>query len=249
MNYQRRDFRSELYSKYVTTYKKFIDGKTSFNFKSEYALYKRWYLPLIKEFLPTACIIDIGCGTGHMLNFLNQEGFQNTYGIDISEEQIKLAKGKGINAEVYNIFDFLEVNKRKFDIIFALDIIEHFYKHEILDLFTGLYSLLNQNGVLIIHTPNGDGLFPQHIIYGDLTHLTIFNPNSLEQILRLTGFDEIKCYETGPKPKNIKGAIRLVLWKIIKLIIKLVRIIETGGSQKILTQDFISIAKKYIINI
>lgn len=249
MNHQRRDFRSELYSRYVTTYKKFIDGKSSFNLKSEYALYKRWYLPLIKEFSPTVDIIDIGCGTADMLNFLKQEGFQNTYGIDISEEQIKIAKGKGLNAEVYNIFDFLEVNKRKFDIIFALDIIEHFYKHELLDLFSGLYSILNQNGVLIIHTPNGDGLFPNHIIYGDLTHLTIFNSNSLGQILRLSGFVDVKFYETGPTSKNIKGFVRLILWKLIKLIVKSVRIIETGGSEKILTQDFISIAKKYVINI
>ncbi len=244
MNQQTKDFRSELYSKYVSTFKKFIGDEDSINIKSEYELYKRWYLQLIKEFPKNAAILDIGCGSGLMLQFLKQEGFNNLYGIDISEQQVKRARDKGLNADVCNIFDFIKVNKNKFDIIFALDVVEHFYKNELLDFFTGLNYLVNKNGILIIHTPNGEGLFPQHVIYGDLTHLTIFNPNSLGQILRLTGFNQIKYYETGPTFKNFKGLIRLILWKIIKLVVKSVRIIETGGAEEIITQDFICMAHK-----
>jgi len=243
-NYQTKDFRSELYSKYASTFKKFVGDEDSINIKSEYELYRRWYLQLIKKFSKNAAIIDIGCGPGLMLQFLKQEGFQNLYGIDISEQQVNKARGKGLNADVMNIFDFFNVNKKKFDIIFALDIVEHFHKHELLDLFTGINYLLNENGVLLIHTPNGDGLLPQHIIYGDLTHLTIFNPNSISQILRFTGFDKIKYYETGPTSKNLKGFIRFLLWKIIRMIFQSIRIIETGSTEKILTQDFICLAHK-----
>jgi len=243
-NQWAKDFRSEFYNKYASTFKEFIGDESSININSEYELYKRWYLRLIKEFPKNAAILDLGCGSGLMLQFLKQEGFKNLYGIDISEQQVKRAKDKGLNADIYNIFDFFNLNKNKFDIVFALDVIEHFYKHELLDFFTGLNSLLNKNGKLIIHTPNGEGLFPQHIIYGDLTHLTIFNPNSLSQILRITGFDQVEFFETGPTSKNLKGLIRLILWKIIKLTVKTVRIIETGGAEKIITQDFICVARK-----
>jgi len=241
---QTKDFRLELYSKYISTFKKFTGDEDSLNIKSEYELFRERYLSLIKEFPKNTAIIDLGCGTGYMLQFLKREGFQNLNGIDISEQQVNKARNKGLNADVSNIFDFFNVNKKKFDIVFALDVVEHFYKHELLEFFTGINCLLNENGIIIIHTPNGEGLFPQHIIYGDLTHLTIFNPNSLGQILRLTGFNKIEYYETGPTSKNFNGLIRLMLWKIIKLVVKSVRIIETGGSEKIITQDFICIAHK-----
>ena len=86
--------------------------------------------------------------------------------------------------------------------------------------------------------------FPGKIIYGDLTHYTIFNPNSLLQILKINGFDRINFIESGPVAKNLKGAVRLVLWKIIKLIYHFVRIVEQGATEKIITQEFYCFAKK-----
>jgi len=241
---QNNDFRTQYYDKYLSTFKEFIINEDHFYNKAGYSLYRKQYLPLIKQFSKKASILDIGCGTGIILEFLKTEGFNNISGIDLSEQQVKVALNKELNVDKISIFDFFKSNKNKFDIIFAMDLIEHFYKDELFDLFTGIYSLLNENGVLIIHTPNGDGIFPQNIIYGDITHLTIFNPNSLGQILRLTNFQNIQHYETGPTAKNFYGIIRLALWKIIRATFQSIRIIETGGTQKILTQDFISTAYK-----
>lgn len=239
-----KDFRDELYQKYVSTFKTFISNENTDVIKSEYELFRRRYLPLIQNFSKDASIIDIGCGSGHMLNFLRSEGFNDLYGIDISEQQVHNARSKELRVDEINIFDFIKINQKKFDIIFSMDIVEHFYKDELFHFFSEINNILNENGVLIIHTPNGDGLFPNHIIYGDLTHLTIFNPNSLLQILRLTGFTDVEFYDTGPTSKNIFGIVRLILWKIIKIFVKSIRIIETGSTEKILTQDFICKAKK-----
>lgn len=85
---------------------------------------------------------------------------------------------------------------------------------------------------LFIRTPNGQGLHSTDIIYGDLTHMTIFNPASLNQILKLTGFVNINFFENPPIAKNLKGLIRLMFWKIIKLIANLIKIIETGVLRK-----------------
>lgn len=238
------DFRTELYKKYVTEFKHYIGSDDTVNYKSLYKVFKRRYLSLIKHFSDNAMILDVGCGTGYLLSFLNKAGYNNLYGIDISEEQVNIVKKKGLNADKINFFDFIKINKKKYDIIFAMDVVEHFHKEELVELFNGFYSLLNENGILIIHTPNGDGIFPHHIIYGDLTHLTIFNPNSLGQILRISGFDNIKFFETGPVPKNFYGIIRLFLWRIIRIIYKVIKTIETGGADKILTQDFITAAYK-----
>lgn len=239
------DFRTDLYQRYVSTFKNFIENENSTSIKSVFEICKRRYLPFLSDFPKEDIrILELGCGSGYFLQFLQKEGFRNIFGIDISEQQIERAKAKGLNADVTDIFEFFKTNKKEYDAIFALDFIEHFYKQELLELFTGINKIMRRNGILILHTPNGQGLFPGRNISGDLTHLTIFNPNSLTQILRITGFDDIRFYETGPVPKNIVGIVRLILWKIVKVIIKTIRIIETGGKEDILTQDFICTARK-----
>lgn len=102
-----KDFRLELYNKYITTFTKLISNENSATIKSEYIIFRRRYLKLISKFSKDAPIIDIGCGVGHNLNFLKQEGFNNLYGIDISEQQVNSARAKLLNADVINIFDFL----------------------------------------------------------------------------------------------------------------------------------------------
>lgn len=241
-NYQ--DFRSDLYKKYVSTFKQFIGDIDTSNIKSDYEMYRRRYIPLLKNFSRESAILELGCGPGYHLQFLKQSGFNNLFGVDISEQQIEIARKKGLNVEVQNVFEFFKINTKKYDVVFALDFVEHFHKNELLDLFSSINAILNENGIFIIHTPNGDGLFSQNHIFGDLTHLTIFNTNSLLQILRLTGFNKINFYETGPAPKNLVGVIRFILWKIIRSLVNAARIIETGNKAQILTQDFICSARK-----
>ena len=111
-------------------------------------------------------------------------------------------------------------------------------------LFEKIYNNLATNGIFIFHTPNGQSLLSTNLIYGDLTHLTIFTPNSALQLLKLVGFDQITFYEAGPVPKNILGLFRLILWKIIKLGYNFASLVETGNKYEILTQSFTVAARK-----
>ncbi len=242
-NFTDNDFRTNFYDWYDSNFKKFVGNEDTSNIISDYRTYRKRYLHLLKSYNKDSKIIELGCGSGYFLQFLKQEGFNNIYGIDISEQQIKKAKLKGLNVEVKNVFEFFKED-RKYDIVFALDFIEHFEKNELPDLFEGINKIMNKNGIIIIRTPNGQGIAPQKYIYGDLTHLTIFNPNSLFQILKLMGFDEINFYETCPVSVNLTGFIRAVLWKLIKVVFNSIRIIESGDWDKILTQNLICTARK-----
>jgi len=209
---------------------------------------KKYYevrlLPFVAEYKPSAKILEIGCGSGNLISFLSENGFYDIKGIDISEEQVEIARSSNFDVSKADVFEFLKLSKTKYDIIFALDFVEHFQKSELEKLFLMIFDSLNLNGSFFIRTPNGQGLHSTDIIYGDLTHMTIFNPASLNQILKLTGFVNINFFENPPIAKNLKGLIRLMFWKIIKLIANLIKIIETGGSQKIWTRDFYCVAKK-----
>ena len=57
--------------------------------------------------------------------------------------------------------------------------------------------------------------------------MMISTPGSLEQLLRLCGFEAIKYLETGPMAMNLAGLIRVFLWKAVKFMANAVRMIAT----------------------
>ncbi|NWG27901.1 MAG: class I SAM-dependent methyltransferase [Ignavibacteriaceae bacterium] len=240
----RSDFRQEFYSKYNSTFKVHI---SDFSQKSIAKMWKKndfLYLPLISSYEPGAPVLELGCGRGYMLEYLRNKGFNNLKGIDISEEQINISRQKGFDVEVADVNDYLNRNTIKFKIIIALDFVEHFSKDDLIPLFEKIYNKLEANGIFIFHTPNGQSLLSTNLIYGDLTHLTIFTPNSALQLLKLVGFDQIAFYESGPVPRNILGLFRLIVWKIIRLGYNFASLVETGNKHEILTQSFIVAARK-----
>jgi len=238
------DFREKFYRKYSSTFKEHISDFDQKGITTTLSKYHYQYLPILKEFNKDAHVLELGCGRGLFLGFLNDAGYKNVFGIDVSKEQIDIAKEQKLNAEEIGVLEYLKSNKEQFDLIFAIDLIEHFHKDELIDLFEGIYNKLETGGAFVFHTPNGLGINAKKIIYGDLTHLSIFTPNSATQILKLVGFNQINFFETEPYAKNIFGIIRLLLWKIVKLFLNVIRLIETGGTEKILTQNFIGVAKK-----
>jgi len=238
------DFREELYRRYSSTFKEHISEFDEKSVATTLSKYRYQYLPILKEFNKDRRILELGCGRGIFLEFLINNGYKNVFGIDVSKEQINIAKAQNLNAEEIGVLEYLKSNNEKFDLIFAIDLIEHFHKNELIPLFEDIYNNLNNGGAFVFHTPNGLGINANRIIYGDLTHSTIFTPNSAMQILKLVGFNEIKFFETEPYAKDVNGTLRLLLWKIVKLFFNVIRLIETGGTEKILTQNFIGYAKK-----
>lgn len=238
------DFREDLYANYVSQFKEEnrpLSGKAL-------ASYFQWcrhkFLPLFEGIPNDGSILELGCGPGYMLQFLGQCGFQRVKGIDLSKEQVELALQRGCDAEAANLFEYLQGKEEFFDAILALDLVEHFHKEELLALAPLLLSALKKGGRLVLQTPNGEGLFPRQIIYGDLTHLTVLTPGSLRQLFRGAGFDRFRFFETGPVPKNFKGGLRLLLWTGIKTMANAIRKIETGKSQKIWTENMICCCEK-----
>jgi 2-polyprenyl-3-methyl-5-hydroxy-6-metoxy-1,4-benzoquinol methylase len=238
------DFREELYRRYSSTFKEHISELDETGVTTTLNKYRCQYLSILNKVNKNVRILELGCGRGLFLKFLSDTGYKNIFGIDVSKEQIDIAKDQNLNVEEIDVLEYLKSNIEKFDLIFAIDLIEHFDKDELIPLFEGIYKNLIIGGAFVFHTPNGLGINANRIIYGDLTHLSIFTPNSAAQILKLAGFNKIIFFETEPYAKDIKGFLRLILWKIVKLFLNAVRLIETGGTEKILTQNFIGVANK-----
>ena len=124
------DVRPALYERYVSTFKSENEQLTRADLAHYYQWCDRRYFPFLSNLPKSAAVLELGCGHGRILHYLHQKGFTNVRGIDISHEQIALAKAHGLNAEREDVFDFFEERHEKFDAIIAIDFFEHFTKEE-----------------------------------------------------------------------------------------------------------------------
>lgn len=231
------DLRNELYSRYVTAFKG--DPRSAVDVPRLWAWYDRTIKPWIDDLPRSAAILELGCGPGYVLGYLKALGFSNVDGIDLSSEQIAIARELGHRAEVADAHDFLAAHPRKYDAILAFDFIEHFRNEELQRLTSGFRNALTPNGRLILQTPNGQSPFAGHIIYGDLTHGTIFTPGSLQQLLTLAGFERFEFREVGPVARDVRGRLRLLAWRILRMGLNFANKIATGRTYAIWTENLL----------
>jgi 2-polyprenyl-3-methyl-5-hydroxy-6-metoxy-1,4-benzoquinol methylase len=129
-------------------------------------------LAMAKVNLNNQNIADVGCGTGHFLNLL-QNNFTNTTltGYEINEAPIQIAKKlfPTINYKIQSVYKILDI---KYDCIFINHVLEHLTYPE--DCLKALLASLNPNGSLIINIPNGRlDTFSGHIHFFSQTSLEL----------------------------------------------------------------------------
>ena len=161
-------------------------------------------------------ILELGCGEGSLaLEIKRNLGEVEIFGLDLSEEGVKLANKKGIITKVTDLNNGIPFKSNKFDLVFSNQVVEHIYDTDL--LFRESFRVLKKGGYLITITPNlsfwinrlifslgiypiflevslknkllGEG-FLKKIIYDKDTvgHVRVFNLPALVDILELYGF-------------------------------------------------------------
>jgi cyclopropane fatty-acyl-phospholipid synthase-like methyltransferase len=239
------DYRQRLFQHYVTTHfaaLREISIAACERHRATFRAYFRHLLPEDKG----AKILDVGCGYGPFLYFLQKEGYWNACGVDISPEQVEAARHLGID-HVYceDLLTFLHAHFNTFGCITAFDVIEHFPKEEVLELLDAIHQALQSGGTFIMQVPNGASPFHGTIQYADFTHEVAFTRESVVQVLSAAGFINLHVYPTGPVVHGVLSAVRWVIWQTIRLLLVLYLAAETGSMREhILTANLIATAQK-----
>lgn len=240
-----QDWKQNLYNRYLTS----GQSGTNINLNTGLVLDDYQYFSrVIKHHLPQKKdikILDLACGHGALIYCLKQFGYKNIEGIDISLEQVELAHKLGLKEiKCQNIMGFLVDKSDAFDVIFLMDIIEHLDKKELFSLLDKVFLSLKANGIIVIHCPNGEGIFGMRIRYGDLTHENCFTPQSIRQLLKSCGFYSINCFEDKPIIHGLKSFFRYILWISLTAPVRLLFAAETGIIKQVFSQNMLITARK-----
>lgn len=222
--------------------------------KRSYEAVYFWMQDHLKKELPEnkdSEILVIGCGPGHEVYALNKMGYKNVLGCDISEEQIKIAKFNKLKVIKADAFDLLKNIDKKFDVIIAFGLIEHFKIEKAFELLEVCHAALNDNGIIILRTPNANNIFALKMIYGDITHKVAFNETSLTQLLIAAKFKELKFQNVKTFGK-LDDKITLRIMKFLMTIVinltwKLIRLfywLNGIKPPKVVSPDLLAIACK-----
>ena len=146
----------------------------------------------IKKNIKTS--LDVGCGNGKFMHFLNQRTKFKTYGIDFDEEAIDyIKKNYSLPCEAVNIENF-STNK-KYDFVSMV----HFLEHDLdpTKTISKISEIISPDGLLYIEVPNSNSIlfdiFGKDWLALDLPrHISHFNSKNLENLLNNCGFEIIK---------------------------------------------------------
>jgi len=193
------------------------------------AVFRKLFLPSVPA-SKNARILDVGCGYGEFLHFLQLEGYTATKGIDLNEGELHVGRMLGVeNLERAESLEFLRHSREEFDFISAIDVMEHVPKDKVLEFLDLIYASLHPGATFLCQVPNA-AAFCVSYTYGDFSHETPFTAASLRQVLELANFVDIAVFPCGPVAHGVKSAVRSVLWKMIVAGLKLIQIIEAGGT-------------------
>lgn len=208
------------------------------------------YLTEFGKYLPknkNSEILDIGCGKGDFLVFLEKLGYKKLYGVEIDKGMYLEAKKKlkWTNLENVDVVNFLK-KKRKFNLIFLIDVLEHIEQKKIPLLTSLLNKSLKKEGLVIIRTPNAESiLFGTYMRYIDPTHYISFTRHSIKPIFEDKKFETVEI--RGQNLANIWYLIPLRVARfIIEKFLLFFNILYFGetGFYSIQTPNLIAVFKK-----
>lgn len=185
--------------------------------------YKRFF---IDKFFPkdkNIKILDMGCGWGLFLKSCKEVGYNNISGVEINERCVQFIKNKFVIPSVFqaDAVSFLEsCPDSSFDVITAIDVMEHFEKKEVFYVLNLIYKKLKKTGIFIMQVPNGGSLPGLYIFNSDLTHEIAFTDILIKEIFGLVGFEKTEISGKSEK-KDITHFFINVLRKIFSVVISL----------------------------
>jgi len=175
----------------------------------------------LKYFDEKSKILEVGCGNGELMKFLQEEGY-SIHGVDASLQAVRHCKKLNFSVFHQDAISFLKQNESSYNAIICSHLIEHIDYSDI-DLFIECcYKSLIHKGILLIITPNVHHLGGNASFWNDPSHIRPFTIASLQKLLSKFDFEIIDIgYDKDTKLAVKKGLLSLPI-DIIRILLGII---------------------------
>ncbi|MDA0239504.1 MAG: class I SAM-dependent methyltransferase [Proteobacteria bacterium] len=171
----------------------------------------------------TMSMLELGCGTGLFLSYLDQKGVRDFIGVDADPALADvIPESVSDRFKATSIDEFIEglEKDRRFDRIIMWDVLEHFEPTDGAALLRRLCQHLPDDGLIAVKVPNVGSPWGLAFQYGDLTHLAAYTPSSMRQLAIASGYDCVACYgEVSGTPRR-RLTDPMVHWFLSKMLMR-----------------------------
>jgi len=169
-------------------------------------------------------ILDIGCGTGHLLNLIRLRGHDHVYGLEPSVDACHAAKEKyGLDVVNGSLFDNLDLGR--FDFIILSHVLEHIV--DLPNFILQLHKYLKRGGRLYIEVPDVHNFLMslepnpslgwkyERDLFAHFApeHINFFSMISLQNLMTRLGFEKLFV----ASQVSIMGVVTSV-WREIEIV-------------------------------
>ncbi|MCC7042577.1 MAG: class I SAM-dependent methyltransferase [Acidobacteria bacterium] len=144
-------------------------------------------------------VLDVGCGRGEFLDLLRAKGIR-ARGIDLNDAMVEETRARGLDAEKADALAYLtSLPDGSLGGLFAAQVIEHLPADYLTTLVEVAGQKIRAGGVLVFETINPTcwvAFFESYI--RDLTHVRPLHPETMQYLLRVSGFSHVRVAYSSP---------------------------------------------------
>ena len=194
------------------------------------------YLRAVVEGNGIKSLLDIGCGTGHLLAEIARTYGIEGKGVDTSPEAIACARTKGVDVIlIEDISEFSKNHTRSYDLITMIHVLEHLQKDQMIGTLKDIRkNLLSPGGKLFVAVPNAQSSTGCYWAYEDFQHNWLFTTGSLYYVLLAAGFTSVEFVDPFCTVGMVFGKkiLRLALLKLYEMRTRIWNIAANGAFHK-----------------
>jgi len=165
----------------------------------------------LAEYLPRfdgrSDILEIGCGRGEFLDLLRERGV-TARGLDLNDAMVQETRTRGLDAVRADALEYLRgLPDASIGGLFAAQVVEHLAPAYLERLIETAGHKIRPGGVIVLETINPTcwvAFFESYI--RDLTHVKPIHPETLQFLVRASGFQQVAIEFKSPVPTAEKLA-------------------------------------------
>jgi O-antigen chain-terminating methyltransferase len=161
--------------------------------------------PYVDDFRDAAPVLDLGCGRGEFLALLREAGLEGR-GVDLDADMVAYARGEELEVEHADAIEYLQrLEDGSLGGVFAAQLVEHVPAPTLVRLLELAAAKLRPGGLLVAETINPLSPLALRNYYADLTHAQPLVPETLELLVRQSGFENVELrYLNAPEERLVE---------------------------------------------